>query len=144
MFFQQPPITGPGKSKVSLKREWYIKGDKPETIESLFIAYRLTGDYKYRSAGWKIFRAIEKNCKIPNSKGGGYASIRNVDRVEGERGWVDKMETFFIAETLKYLFLLFSDKSVVPLNNYVFNTEAHPLPIFTPSQELLDLIEFPP
>ena len=42
----------------------------------------------------------------------------------------DKMESFFLGETLKYLYLLFSDESLVPLDHFVFNTEAHPLPIF--------------
>ena len=33
-----------------------------------------------------------------------------------------------MAETLKYLFLLFSDdETLLPLDKYVFNTEAHPL-----------------
>jgi len=40
------------------------------------------------------------------------------------------MESFFLAETLKYLFLLFTDGDVVPLDRCVFNTEAHPLSIF--------------
>lgn len=39
------------------------------------------------------------------------------------------METFFLGETLKYLYLLFGDSSVIPLDEYVFNSEAHPLPI---------------
>jgi mannosyl-oligosaccharide alpha-1,2-mannosidase len=39
------------------------------------------------------------------------------------------METFFLGETLKYLYLLFGDDSVIPLDKFVFNTEAHPLPI---------------
>ena len=43
------------------------------------------------------------------------------------------MESFFIGETLKYLFLLFDDsRTLLPLDKFVFNTEAHPLPIFTP------------
>lgn len=42
----------------------------------------------------------------------------------------DTQQSFFLAETLKYLFLLFSDDDVIPLDQYVFNTEAHPLPIF--------------
>lgn len=46
--------------------------------------------------GWRIFQAIEKHCKVPEHQGGGYVSIRNVDRVEGEKGWVDNMETFFL------------------------------------------------
>jgi mannosyl-oligosaccharide alpha-1,2-mannosidase len=45
----------------------------------------------------------------------------------------DTQQSFFLAETLKYLFLLFSDDDVIPLDQYVFNTEAHPLPIFKDS-----------
>jgi Glycosyl hydrolase family 47 len=40
------------------------------------------------------------------------------------------METFFVGETLKYLYLLLSDKPLVPLDKYIFNTEAHPFPVF--------------
>ncbi|EMD42355.1 glycoside hydrolase family 47 protein [Gelatoporia subvermispora B] len=122
--------------------DWYIKGDRPgapapydaryilrpETVESLFVAYRLTGNPRYRQYGWDIFQAIEKYCKI---EGGGYASILNVDRLPIEHE--DKMETFFMSETLKYLYLLFEDVNVLPLSKYVFNTEAHPLPIFHPT-----------
>lgn len=42
----------------------------------------------------------------------------------------DTQQSFFLAETLKYLYLLFSDDDVIPLDKYVFNTEAHPFPIF--------------
>lgn len=43
----------------------------------------------------------------------------------------DSMESFFMAETLKYLYLLLSDdQTLLPLNKYVFNTEGHPLPIY--------------
>ena len=41
----------------------------------------------------------------------------------------DVQQSFFIAETLKYLYLLFSDDSILPLDKWVFNTEAHPLPV---------------
>lgn len=64
---------------------------RPETVESLFIAYRLTGDNKYREAGWKIFQSIEEYCKIED---GGYASILNTDHVRTIK--MDKMETFFL------------------------------------------------
>jgi len=39
------------------------------------------------------------------------------------------MQSFFLAETLKYLYLLFSPTTVIPLDEWVFNTEAHPLKI---------------
>jgi mannosyl-oligosaccharide alpha-1,2-mannosidase len=41
----------------------------------------------------------------------------------------NKMQSFFLAETLKYLYLLFSPSSVISLDEWVFNTEAHPLKI---------------
>jgi mannosyl-oligosaccharide alpha-1,2-mannosidase len=43
----------------------------------------------------------------------------------------DKAESFFMAETLKYLYLLFSPTSLIPLDTWVFNTEAHPTRVFT-------------
>lgn len=88
-----------------------LPDDRPETVESLFIAFRLTGDQRYRDIGWKIFQSIEKHCKVES---GGYASILDVMNVNTEKE--DKMETFFLSETLKYLFLLFSDSSVLPLD----------------------------
>eukprot|EP00794_Sanderia_malayensis_P015672 gene15672-17252_t len=99
---------------------------RPETVESMFVLYRLTGDKKYQEQGWKIFQAFEKYTKI---QGGGYSSINNVLN-PSEPDFRDKMESFFLGETLKYLFLLFGENNLVSLDNYVFNTEAHPLPIW--------------
>ena len=65
--------------------------NRPETVESLFIAYRLTGDPRYRAYGWSIFQAIEKHCRIES---GGYASVLNVDVLPVELE--DKMETFLM------------------------------------------------
>ncbi|KAN0067505.1 Glycoside hydrolase [Elaphomyces granulatus] len=42
------------------------------------------------------------------------------------------MESFWLVETLKYFYLLFSDRDFIPLEKTVFNTEAHPLPCFHP------------
>ncbi|XP_010499520.1 PREDICTED: mannosyl-oligosaccharide 1,2-alpha-mannosidase MNS3 [Camelina sativa] len=97
---------------------------RPETVESLFVLYRITKDTKYRDQGWQIFEAFEKYTKV---KSGGYTSLDDVTEVPPHRR--DKMETFFLGETLKYLYLLFGDDSVIPLDKFVFNTEAHPLPI---------------
>ncbi len=68
---------------------------RPETVESLFLAWRLTGDQKYRDYGWGIFQAIEKYCKVDT---GGYATIVNVDEVPVRLE--DKMETFFLVQKL--------------------------------------------
>ncbi|ORX54910.1 seven-hairpin glycosidase [Hesseltinella vesiculosa] len=100
---------------------------RPETVESLYVLYRLTGDQKYQEYAWEIFEAIEKNCKTPS----GYAAIMNVDWLPGpqelERNQADSMESFLLAETFKYLYLIFSPPDVISLDDYVFNTEAHPL-----------------
>lgn len=97
---------------------------RPETVESLFILYRITEDPKYREWGWEIFEAFEKHTKVD---AGGYTSLNDVTVVPPPRR--DKMETFFLGETLKYLYLLFGDSKVIPLDEFVFNTEAHPFPI---------------
>ena len=41
----------------------------------------------------------------------------------------DNMESFWLGETLKYFYLLFADKNLLPFDKWVINTEAHPLPI---------------
>jgi len=101
---------------------------RPETVESLFIAHRLTGHPQFRRWGWQIFQAIEKHCKLPE---GGYATVLNVDQKATSHE--DKMETFFLSETLKYLYLLFDHADKISLSEVVFNTEAHILPVFTPT-----------
>ncbi|KAG0279847.1 mannosyl-oligosaccharide alpha-1,2-mannosidase [Linnemannia exigua] len=107
---------------------------RPETVESLFYMWRFTGDEKYREWGWKIFEAIETYSKV---KSGGYSSIHDIRRKDHIE-FSDKMETFFLAETLKYLYLLFGSNDVFPLDKYVFNTEAHPFPVFDPPKSLLE------
>uniref|UniRef100_A0A4W5PGT1 alpha-1,2-Mannosidase n=1 Tax=Hucho hucho TaxID=62062 RepID=A0A4W5PGT1_9TELE len=100
---------------------------RPETVESLFYLYRFTKDRKYRDWGWEILQNFNKYTKVST---GGYTSINNVRDPEYPSPR-DKMESFFLGETLKYFYLLFSDDpELVSLDKYVFNTEAHPLPIW--------------
>nr|XP_043620861.1 mannosyl-oligosaccharide 1,2-alpha-mannosidase MNS3 [Erigeron canadensis] len=103
---------------------------RPETVESLLILYRITEDSKYREWGWSIFEAFEKYTKVDS---GGYSSLDDVTEIPPRRR--DKMETFFLGETLKYLYLLFGDSNVIPLTEFVFNTEAHPIPILTTNKK---------
>ncbi|XP_004848847.1 endoplasmic reticulum mannosyl-oligosaccharide 1,2-alpha-mannosidase [Heterocephalus glaber] len=100
---------------------------RPETVESLFYLYRLTGDHKYQDWGWEILQSFNKYTRV---RSGGYSSISNVQNTH-KPDPRDKMESFFLGETLKYLYLLFSDDpDLLSLDRYVFNTEAHPLPIW--------------
>eukprot|EP00850_Spirogloea_muscicola_P000924 SM000003S11169 [mRNA] locus=s3:1291827:1298198:- [translate_table: standard] len=94
---------------------------RPETVESLMYLWRKTHDPIYREWGWSIFQAFQKHCRVDS----GYTGLRDVTRDPPERD--DKMQSFFLAETLKYLYLLFSEDDVIPLNKWVFNTEAHPI-----------------
>ncbi|XP_069915555.1 endoplasmic reticulum mannosyl-oligosaccharide 1,2-alpha-mannosidase isoform X2 [Oryctolagus cuniculus] len=100
---------------------------RPETVESLFYLYRLTRDPKYQDWGWEILQSFNRHTRVPS---GGYSSINNVQDVQRPQPR-DKMESFFLGETLKYLYLLFSeDHGLLSLDTHVFNTEAHPLPIW--------------
>eukprot|EP00770_Monocercomonoides_exilis_P000039 MONOS_43.1-p1 / transcript=MONOS_43.1 / gene=MONOS_43 / organism=Monocercomonoides_exilis_PA203 / gene_product=mannosyl-oligosaccharide 1,2-alpha-mannosidase / transcript_product=mannosyl-oligosaccharide 1,2-alpha-mannosidase / location=Mono_scaffold00001:178701-181110(-) / protein_length=667 / sequence_SO=supercontig / SO=protein_coding / is_pseudo=false len=105
---------------------------RPEVAESLFYLWRITGDTKYQERNWEIFKAMMKYSKIePHQEDGlmipsGYSSLNGVDTTSPTR--VDRMESFFLSETLKYLYLTFTEPSeVMPLDQYVFTTEAHPL-----------------
>ena len=98
---------------------------RPETVESLFVLYRVTKDESLRRHGWRMWQNWERYSRVAT---GGYASLASVlENPPGRKK--GKQESFFLSETLKYLFLLFSDHEVIPLECFVFNTEGHPLPI---------------
>lgn len=96
---------------------------RPEAIESPFYMYRISGETKYQDTAWDIFQAIESQTRASF----GNARIANVFQKDGPKE--DVMESFWLAETLKYLYLLFSETDLVSLNDWVFNTEAHPFRI---------------
>ncbi|XP_078170731.1 alpha-mannosidase 1 [Carex rostrata] len=104
---------------MSVGTSWNIL--RPETIESLVYLWRFTGNKMYQEWGWNIFQAFEKNSRIES----GYVGLRDVN--SGEKD--NMMQSFFLAETLKYLYLLFSPSSLISFDEWVFNTEAHPLKI---------------
>ncbi len=114
-------------NRIQVREGKYIL--RPETVESVFVMYRVTGDKRYREMGWKIFKAIEKHCRVKCC----YSGIKDVSKPDNEIELNNSMQSFFLAETLKYLYLLFSDDGVIPLDKYVFTTEAHPLPVFKPT-----------
>jgi len=98
---------------------------RPEAFESFFILNQLTDDPVYREWGWEAYLSIEKYCKTDVA----YGALSNVQDTSGRPR--DSMESFFLAETLKYLYLLQDpDTEVDVLNKHVFNTEAHPLRTF--------------
>jgi mannosidase alpha-like ER degradation enhancer 2 len=89
---------------------------RPEIVESAFYLYRYTKDPKYLEMGRTFFDAIRARCRTE----AGYTVLKSV--ATGEKG--DLMPSYFLAETLKYFYLLFSD-APIDLDAGVFNTEAH-------------------
>lgn len=113
--------------------DMYVKSNdahnllRPEFIESLWYMYAITGNTTYQEWGWKIFQAFEKYTKVED----GYTSIGNVNNPQDVRPR-DMMESFFLSETLKYLYLLFADnRKLLDIDKFIVNSEAHPLPIYT-------------
>ncbi|PSN62881.1 seven-hairpin glycosidase [Corynespora cassiicola Philippines] len=102
----------------SIKARSYIL--RPEAIESVWYMYRITGDNHWREAGWRMFEAVNKHTAALY----GNSAIDDVTKLSPELN--DEMESFWLAETLKYFYLLFADETVVSLDDWVLNTEAHP------------------
>ncbi|KAL7333465.1 hypothetical protein PS15p_202366 [Mucor circinelloides] len=98
---------------------------RPETLESLYYFYVYTKNPMYQDMAWDIFNSLYTYCKGKS----GYSGVRRVD--VPQKTWDDREESFFFAETLKYLYLIFDDPEnpKFPFDKWVFNTEAHPLKI---------------
>lgn len=134
-YMKQPTQLAPEISYFNLNGESesdiYVKTNdahnllRPEFVESLYYFYAITGNKTYQDMGWTIFEAFNKYTKVKN----GYTSIGNVKNPLNTRPR-DMMESFWLGETLKYFYLLFSDdRNEIDLDKYVFNSEAHPLPV---------------
>ncbi|KAH7103529.1 seven-hairpin glycosidase [Auriculariales sp. MPI-PUGE-AT-0066] len=115
-------------------RDWHQEHDyrgasgdhmlRGEAIESVYLLWKTTKDEVWRERGWEMWDAVSRATRTKN----GFAWVRNLD---GPRlvHW-DHQPSSFLAKTLKYYYLLFSNADPWPLSKYVFNAEAHPLPIY--------------
>ncbi|MDZ7291783.1 MAG: glycoside hydrolase family 47 protein [candidate division KSB1 bacterium] len=92
---------------------------RPEIIESAYYLHSFTKDLRYLEMGRTFFDSLIRYCKTD----AGYAALRNVETKEK----MDAMESFFFAETLKYLYLLFAPAETLDFKKVIFNTEAHPI-----------------
>ncbi|KAI5241641.1 glycoside hydrolase family 47 protein [Aureobasidium subglaciale] len=102
---------------------------RPEVLESLYYAYRATGDPKYQEWSWKAFQAINATCRV----GSGFSSITNVNASHGGK-FTNFQESYMFAETFKYAWLIHAEDSKVHVGkgetqNWVFNTEGHPFKV---------------
>ncbi|KAI1002633.1 hypothetical protein K3495_g5569 [Podosphaera aphanis] len=108
-------------------RDGQVEGDlgwwpgRPEFIESNYHLYRATKDPWYLYVGEMVLKDIKRRCWTEC----GWSGLQDVRT--GEKS--DRMESFFLGETAKYLYLLFDPDH--PLNKldsaFVFTTEGHPL-----------------
>jgi hypothetical protein len=153
-FPRSASLPGSWNSKAMWEHDYVVKAfdahnlQRPETVESLFMMWRITNDPIYRRWGWEIFCAFQKHTALED--GEGHSSLNSVKYIPSPRR--DNMESFWLvsstpqdiivvrecaansyikqAETLKYLYLLFSPTDFLPLKDIVFNTEGHIFPRF--------------
>ena len=92
---------------------------RPEIVESTYYLHHFTRDPQYRKMGETIFDDFVKYCRVDS----GYAALKDVVTKEKR----DEMESFVLAETFKYFYLLFAPPQTLDFDKVVFNTEAHPL-----------------
>ncbi|KAL8730430.1 MAG: hypothetical protein Q9166_004068 [cf. Caloplaca sp. 2 TL-2023] len=128
------PLTFPADPVPGASAEWkddyVIKHQdahnlqRPETVETLFYMWRITEDEKYREWGWEMFSSFVNYTQLGGDAG--FTSVANVLDVPPRLR--DNMESFWLAETLKYFYLLFSPVDLLPLDSIVINTEAHIFP----------------
>ncbi|KZT32445.1 seven-hairpin glycosidase [Sistotremastrum suecicum HHB10207 ss-3] len=182
-----------GKKKEKIKLDYTVQDARwlmrPETLESLFLMYRYTGDEVWRERCWMAFEGMEKYSRLgekgegggparsnpsadgKDRKGGGggdgyvgYASVRgtNIAREDDTAaaggspkgtntktgkwsGWSqyeNSMPSYALAETFKYIYLCLLDPSeseaLLPKDKWIFNTEAHPFPVFEWSERQVE------
>ena len=92
---------------------------RPEIVESTYYLYHYTGNPAYVQMGEKMFDDFVKYCRTE----AGYAALSDVI----SKQQLDEMESFVLAETFKYFYLLFAAPETLEFDKVIFNTEAHPL-----------------
>ncbi|KAK6201070.1 alpha-mannosidase [Scheffersomyces amazonensis] len=118
-------VKGSNKLKNSIALEWYPL--RPEFIESTYYLYRATRDPMYLQIGERILNLFKNKFK----RKCGFSGIQDIRNGQIQ----NRMETFVMGETLKYLYLLFDvndeiflhDDYLMGSKNWIFSTEAHPL-----------------
>ncbi|XP_036122365.1 ER degradation-enhancing alpha-mannosidase-like protein 1 isoform X1 [Molossus molossus] len=92
---------------------------RPELVESTYLLYQATKNPFYLHVGMDILQSLEKYTKVKC----GYATLHHVIDKSKE----DRMESFFLSETCKYLYLLFDEENPVHKSGtrFMFTTEGH-------------------
>ena len=98
------------------KPRYYLN---PEIMESAYYLFQKTHDPVYQEMGKILLDSLETYCRTED----GFAELESVITKEKR----DRMEPYFLAETLKYLYLLYSPPETLMFDRVIFNTEAHPI-----------------
>jgi hypothetical protein len=104
---------------------------RPEVIEAMFYMQRFHPEAhdEWGAKAWAMYEKMEQHLKVPS----GWVGLADAMRLDSEKR--DKMESFFVAETLKYAFLTAATRETaaeqLPLSDWVFNTEAHPFKVMS-------------
>lgn len=107
------------KMEVPPEPKWERYFLNPEIMESAYYLYQATGNPRYLEMGKIFLDSLKRYCKLEE----GYSEMKSV--VTKERS--DRMESYFLSETLKYLYLLFAPPETLDFKKVIFNTEAHPI-----------------
>src|SRR4051812_28701756 len=97
--------------------------------ESTLYLYQATKDDSYLQLGKEMIYKLQTHSRVPC----GFASISNVVTKSKE----DRMDSFFLSETLKYLYLLFDPENPFNKGEYIYSTEGHPFPVNTLIQKVI-------
>ena len=101
---------------------------RPEFVESTYFLHKATGHPFYVKVGERVVANLQKYARVPC----GFTSVGVRDLRKD-----DRMDSYFLSETLKYLYLLFSDTHWVSPDDQMFTTEAHLLPFSAPITDLI-------
>jgi len=97
---------------------------RPEAAEAIYYMHYYTGDPKYRRMAYEMFSAFQRHCKARY----GYSAVGDVRGSPPRHK--DSQESFWLAETLKYFYLIFAPRNALNLEEWVMNTEAQPMRIW--------------
>jgi mannosyl-oligosaccharide alpha-1,2-mannosidase len=120
MYDMSPVGLAPEITKRTDNRLYASPGDqynllRPETFESLYVL-RFPDHVT-----WSIYQNFSKHTKI----NGAFSSVNSV--MQNEVSLLNKMPSYWLAESLKYVFLIMSNRKLP--HNVVLNTEAHLIPV---------------
>lgn len=114
---------GAGVRVVAMSRSVLLR---PEVYETWYHLWNHTRDPRYRAWAWDAYTALLRaEARHSNATGGVWVCLS--DPVGGYA--MDLLESWTVAETLKYLYLTFAGGRVLVPGRYVFTTEAHPIEV---------------